>query len=143
PTTMIPRTWRRRSFAWSSARPRHAAGPAWAGPPGAPSCPLGPTAKTAQGRDLALALRAELAAIDPARPCDRRALAMGIGRVDTTRDPVLGRPPLRPGRGAQGGPGSRAGAMPADVDEAGFAWGTARDHCRAVYLRGLFLARGS
>ena len=98
---------------------------------------------TAQDRDLVLALRAELAAIDPARPCDRRALAMGIGRADTARDPVLGRLAIRLGLGPKGGPGRTAWAVPAEGDEAGFAWGTARDHCRAAYLRGLFLARGS
>jgi hypothetical protein len=98
---------------------------------------------TAQDRDLVLALRAELAAIDPARPCDRRALAMGIGRADTTRDPVLGRLAIRLGLGSKGGRSKKAGAVPGEGDETGFAWGTARDHCRAAYLRGLFLARGS
>ncbi|HEX7473267.1 MAG TPA: DNA-binding protein WhiA [Candidatus Limnocylindrales bacterium] len=112
---------------------------------------------TAQDRDLVLALRAELAAIDPARACDRRALALGIGRADTTRDPVLARLAIRLGlggdrerrRGEAGMP--RAGTASvaigqeiADPATAGvFEWGTAREHCRAAYLRGLFLSRGS
>lgn len=88
---------------------------------------------TAHDRDLVLALRAELAAIDPARACDRRALAVGIGRTHTTRDPVLARLAIRLGVGS--------GADPAG--EGDFSWGSARDHCRAAYLRGLFLAHGS
>ena len=112
---------------------------------------------TAQDRDLVLALRAELAAVDPSRACDRRALAIAIGGADTTRDPVLRRLAIRLGLGSrrdpEAGPGAvgdgTAGAAddPTDRDGSdaadGFAWGTARDHCRAAYLRGLFLARGS
>jgi hypothetical protein len=117
---------------------------------------------TAQDRDLVLALRAELAAIDPARACDRRALAVGIGRADTTRDPVLARLAIRLGLGGDrerrrgAAETLRAGTPPertagaaigkgiADpADAADFEWGTAREHCRAAYLRGLFLARGS
>jgi hypothetical protein len=98
---------------------------------------------TAQDRDLVLALRAELAAIDPARACDRRALALGMGRADTTRDPVLRRLAIRLGLWSKRDPGGAAGSPAAEGDDAGFAWGTARDHCRAAYLRGLFLARGS
>lgn len=113
---------------------------------------------TAQDRDLVLALRAELAAVDPSRPCDRRALAIAIGRADTTRDPVLRRLAIRlglgsrrdpeAGRGAPAGEGAADDASDVTVREGGdaddgFAWGTAREHCRAAYLRGLFLARGS
>jgi len=96
-------------------------------------------------RDLVLALRAELAAIDPARACDRRALALGIGRATTTRDPVLARLSIRLGSGSKRDPrgaGGAAGSDGADGSE-DFAWGPARDHCRAAYLRGLFLAHGS
>ena len=99
-------------------------------------------------RDLVLALRAELAAIDPARACDRRALALGIRRATTTRDPVLARLAIRLGSGSKrdprgpGGAAVAAGADGADGSE-DFAWGPARDHCRAAYLRGLFLAHGS
>jgi hypothetical protein len=105
---------------------------------------------TAQDRDLVLALRAELAAVDPSRACDRRALAIAIGQADTTRDPVLRRLAIRLGLGSRRDPdagpaaavrGSDSGDG-SDADD-GFTWGTARDHCRAAYLRGLFLARGS
>ena len=96
---------------------------------------------TDQDRRLVLALRAELAAIDPARACDRRALAIGIGRADTKRDPVLRRLAIRLGLGSKRDAYAEA---PAGGDERDrFEWGTARDHCRAAYLRGLFLARGS
>lgn len=113
---------------------------------------------TAQDRDLVLALRAELAAVDPSRACDRRALAIAIGGADTTRDPVLRRMAIRLGLGsrrdaeagrgatlgdgAAGDPADPGGREGSDADD-GFTWGTARDHCRAAYLRGLFLARGS
>lgn len=98
---------------------------------------------TAQDRDLVLALRAELAAIDPARPCDRRALALAIGGVDTSRDPVVARLAIRLGLGSKRDPGRAAGPPATEGDDGGFDWGTAREHCRAAYLRGLFLARGS
>ena len=105
---------------------------------------------TTQDRDLVLALRAELAAIDPARTCDRRALALGLGRPDTTRDPVLARLAIRLGLGGDARRG-RGGDRVSDAEvtaragdgETLFEWGTAREHCRAAYLRGLFLARGS
>jgi hypothetical protein len=104
------------------------------------------TARTQVDRDLVLALRSELAAIDPARACDRRALALGIGRASTTRDPVLARLAIRLGLGSRRDPRGAGGAERSDDSASGseaFAWGTARDHCRAAYLRGLFLARGS
>ncbi len=112
---------------------------------------------TAQDRDLVLALRAELAAVDPSRACDRSALAIAIGGADTTRDPVLRRLAIRLGLGSRrdpeagrggAGEGAPEGATEvanregSDADD-GFAWGTAREHCRAAYLRGLFLAHGS
>jgi hypothetical protein len=113
------------------------------------------TTRSRVDRDLVLALRSELAAIDPARTCDRRALALGIGRATTTRDPVLARLAIRLGLGSNRDPrgtsragdasqdGARGGATAgADAGEV-FAWGPARDHCRAAYLRGLFLAHGS
>ena len=96
---------------------------------------------TAQDRDLVLALRAELAAIDPARACDRRALALGVGRPDTSRDPVLARLAVRLRLGGTGAPASDADT--ADGPDSDFGWDRARDHCRAAYLRGLFLSRGS
>lgn len=81
-------------------------------------------------RDLVTALRAELAAIEPARACDRSAEVAGLGTAAIRGDrPGLGRLMVRLLRG---------GSPPA-----GFAWEPAADHCRAAWLRGRFLARGS
>jgi DNA-binding transcriptional regulator WhiA len=88
---------------------------------------------TATDRELAAAIRGELAAIEPSRPCDRRAELAGLG--DTTRsDPALTRLRVRLARG-----GSGSGA-PSLANE---AWAAAPDHCRAAWLRGRFLATGS
>ena len=87
---------------------------------------------TRSERDLVTALRDELAAIDPSRPCDRVAEAAGLG-------PRIGRPRDRRSPGwpcVCGGRGRGAQAAP-------FDWATAADHCRAAWLRGRFLARGS
>ena len=83
-------------------------------------------------RDLVLALRAELAAIDPSRTCDRRAEAIGLTGLTTIREGSVARLLLRlaPERGALG-----AGDP--------FDWDAAPEHCRLAWLRGLFLARGS
>ena len=109
------------------------------------------TARAQVDRDLVLALRAELAAIDPARACDRRALALGIGSAPTSRDPVLARLAIRLGIGSRRDPraedakdAAARGSSVADIARGdAFAWDSNRDHCRAAYLRGLFLARGS
>jgi hypothetical protein len=111
-------------------------------------------------RDLVLALRAELAAIDPSRPCDRRAevaaLAAAIPPGRTGRGAPLARLLVRLGRDADsdataiGRPTGRSattGRRPTD-GAAGpglgtFDWGPAPEHCRMACLRGLFLARGS
>jgi hypothetical protein len=83
-------------------------------------------------RDLVAALRAELAAVDPARVCDRHALAAGLGPdgAASTRDAVVARLAVRLGRG-----GREAATT--------FDWASAQEHCRTAYLRGRFLARGS
>jgi DNA-binding protein WhiA len=91
-------------------------------------------------RDLVLALRAELAAIDPARPCDRRAEAAGLvtsagQRARAARDAPVARLLVRLARDAADG--SRR------IRVAEFDWAAAADHCRLAWLRGLFLARGS
>ena len=91
-------------------------------------------------RDLVLALRAELAAIDPSRPCDRHAEAAGLAasagvRARPARDVPVARLLVRLGRDAASG-----GAPARLVD---FEWGAAAEHCRMAWLRGLFLARGS
>jgi len=82
-------------------------------------------------RDLVAALRAELAAIDPARPCDRIAEVDGLGPSVGAREPAVARLAVRLRRAAEGSVG------------APFAWATAADHCRTAWLRGRFLARGS
>ena len=89
-------------------------------------------------RDLVTALRAELAAIDPSRPCDRRAEAAGLGSGRSTREGPVARLAVRLGLGRARTVGS-AGLPPGGE----FDWPAAADHCRMAYLRGLFLARGS
>jgi DNA-binding protein WhiA len=84
-------------------------------------------------RELVTALRAELAAIDPSRPCDRRAEAAGLGAAPPAREGPVTRLVLRLGRGR----GLQA------VEEARFDWPSSAEHCRMAYLRGLFLSRGS
>ena len=92
-------------------------------------------------RDLVLALRAELAAVDPSRACDRHAeaLALGaaVGRRGSGRDAPLARLVVRLGPEAL-----TAAAQPAP-SLAAFDWDAAPEHCRIAWLRGLFLARGS
>ena len=98
-------------------------------------------------RDLVLALRAELAAIDPSRPCDRRAEAVALADLDVARDGPMARLLLRlaPERAAViAGRGSTAGASQAVASSvAEFDWPASSDHCRLAWLRGLFLAHGS
>jgi DNA-binding transcriptional regulator WhiA len=88
---------------------------------------------TSSERDLVTALRNELAAIDPARPCDRVAEAAGLGPDVPNREPAVTRLAHRLRRAAE------ADAYP----PAGFDWDAAADHCRTAWLRGRFLARGS
>jgi WhiA LAGLIDADG-like domain/WhiA C-terminal HTH domain len=99
-----------------------------------------------------LALRAELAAIDPARDCDRRAEAIGLATGTTVRarrvhDAPVARLAVRMAREAADAAG---GAEPGDAEAApgtlgigAFDWTAAASHCRVAWLRGLFLARGS
>ena len=56
-------------------------------------------------RDLVAALRAELAAVDPSRPCDRRAEIAGLGPRVTSREPSIARLAVRLGGHAPRGPG--------------------------------------
>jgi len=81
-------------------------------------------------RELAAALRAELAAIEPTRACCRSAERAGLGAAATGRahTPAVARLAVRLGHGAALAP---------------FDWEGAADHCRLSYLRGLFLARAS
>jgi DNA-binding protein WhiA len=84
---------------------------------------------TASDRDLVVALRNELAAIDPARPCDRAAEAAGLDATVGGREPSVARLLVRLRRDSGSG--------------AAFDWDAAADHCRMAWLRGRFLARGS
>jgi hypothetical protein len=82
-------------------------------------------------RALVTSLRAELAAIEPSRRCDRVAEVAGLGTAVVRGDrPALGRLMIRLLRDGAGPPGE-------------FAWDGAADHCKAAWLRGRFLARGS
>jgi hypothetical protein len=85
-------------------------------------------------RDLVLALRAELAAIDPARACDRDAERAGLDLGARGDDPMLARLAVRLGR-----PDGDAGEHPVG----GFDWAARAEHCRMAWLRGVFLSRGS
>ncbi len=85
---------------------------------------------TRSERDLVLALRAELAAIDPSRPCDRHAEVAGLGDEVGAREPAVARLAFRLRRTP-------------DTDTRPFDWDAAAEHCRTAWLRGRFLARGS
>jgi DNA-binding protein WhiA len=85
-------------------------------------------------RDLVVALRAELAAIDPSRDCDREAEQLGLEPGTRWRDATLARLAVRLAR--------RDGTREAG-DLEPFDWAARPDHCRMAWLRGRFLARGS
>ena len=86
---------------------------------------------TRSERDLVTALRDELAAIDPSRTCDRVAEVDGLGPGPSGREASVGRLAHRLRRSGEGSAGG------------GFSWTPAAEHCRAAWLRGRFLARGS
>jgi hypothetical protein len=110
-------------------------------------------------RDLVLALRSELAAIDPSRPCDRRSEALALADVGAARDAPLARLLIRlareraavaaarpagpPGAGATADIRPAAARTRAAAGIAMFDWDASPDHCRLAWLRGLFLAHGS
>ena len=94
---------------------------------------------TSAERDLVLALRSELAAVEPSRPCDRRAEAIALGGIVAARDASLARLFLRLARERELLRDAGGAADPI----AGFDWPAAPEHCRLAWLRGLFLAHGS
>lgn len=101
---------------------------------------------SASDRELVVALRAELAAIDPARECDRDAEQAGLEPGTRWRDATIARLAVRLARRD----GARADAREVEVDADGdpiphptFDWAARADHCRMAWLRGRFLARGS
>jgi DNA-binding transcriptional regulator WhiA len=83
-------------------------------------------------RELVAALRAELAAVEPSRPCDRAAERAGLGRRPRPGDQPIARLVHRLGEA------SEEGTLRTATD-----WATAPDHCRIAWLRGRFLASGS
>jgi len=92
--------------------------------------------------DLVLALRAELAGIDPARDCDREAERLGL-EVDLPgrwRDATLARLAVRLVRRDAGEPGESGVPF---ASAAAFDWPNRAEHCRMAWLRGRFLSRGS
>lgn len=97
---------------------------------------------TATDRDLVAALRSELAAVDPARPCDRRAEAQGLGPVLSTREPAVARLAVRLGAHPDASP---AGSVRRRfrIEAGAIDWPAVPDHCRLAWLRGRFLATGS
>jgi DNA-binding transcriptional regulator WhiA len=117
---------------------------------------------TTAERDLADALRAELAAIDPPRRCCRAAEAAGLAGTFAPRRRTIARVALRLSRGRVPGETAPAGATPGGVAAgaavleaattmspaavpapAAFDWSRSAQHCRVAYLRGRFLAHGS
>jgi len=92
---------------------------------------------TRSERELVMALRAELASIDPARPCDRIAEASALGAPgprSAAREGAVARLAVRLRHGRED--------VGRDVD-ARFDWASAAEHCRTAWLRGRFLSRGS
>ena len=114
---------------------------------------------TTNERDLVAAVRAELSGIDPSRGCDRRAEMAGLGVALTTREPAVARLAVRlereiardEGREGDGtlrvqrpAAGRRSYRVRPPAEPApDFEWDPAPDHCRAAWLRGVFLSRGS
>jgi len=103
-------------------------------------------------RDLVVALRAELARIDPARACDRRAETAGLSGGRTSGEGPVTRLILRLRRErdkAAAGADTDEQPAPAGADAReqpsppAFDWDASAEHCRMAWLRGLFLARGS
>jgi DNA-binding protein WhiA len=80
-------------------------------------------------RELVTAIRMELAAIDPTRPCDRRAEASALATAPANRQRDLARTMVRLGKEIEAAPP--------------FEWEGAAEHCRLAWLRGVFLAHGS
>jgi hypothetical protein len=90
---------------------------------------------TAADRAIVAALRAELAAVDPNRACDREAERIGLEAAGRRRDPVVERLEVRLERRGDRAHGGEQ-APP-------FDWDRSADHCRLAWLRGRFLGHGS
>jgi hypothetical protein len=97
-------------------------------------------------RDLVAALRAELAAIDPGRGCDRAAELAGLENPTRRDDPVIGRLLVRLSRATELGGGhavDRAVVPGTNLALDRAAWAVLPEHCRLAWLRGRFLGHGS
>jgi hypothetical protein len=123
-------------------------------------------------RDLVAAIRAELASLDPSRPCDRAAESAGLGLDLVTREAAVARLAVRLGRGTDAGallasrgprpkhvraldgqtvrttptngePDRPAPAVASGGRPVDFSWEGSAEHCRLAWLRGRFLSRGS
>lgn len=97
---------------------------------------------TTAERDLAEALRAELAAIDPPRRCCRQAETIGLLGAFEPRRRTTARLEVRLRRGRREAEADTAHGGAAALDSP-FDWGGSAEHCRVAYLRGRFLAHGS
>jgi DNA-binding protein WhiA len=86
-------------------------------------------------RELVQSVRAELASIDPPRACCRAAERAGLGAAaqGRARSPSVARLAVRLTEGGA----AETEAVPV------FDWSAARTHCRAAWLRGMFLDTGS
>jgi DNA-binding protein WhiA len=100
---------------------------------------------TTAERDLAAAIKSELGAIDPPRRCCRKAELAGLAGVFDSRRRTIARLVIRLKRAAPPGETTPSGSSTAHapVEEPVFDWAKAADHCRAAYVRGLFLGHGS
>lgn len=103
---------------------------------------------TGSDRDLVSSMRAELAAIDPPRACDREAESLGLGSGLATREASVARLAVRLGRGTDARKLLQARRRPkrvhaGDEPASTFDWAAVAEHCRLAYLRGVFLADGS
>ena len=90
-------------------------------------------------RDLVAALRAELAAIDPSRACDRVAESAALAGSRADRHSIVARLLVRLRRAEVQDRGTGGDQEPLGA----FDWQSAPEHCRLAWLRGRFLARGS
>lgn len=97
---------------------------------------------TTAERDLAEALRAELAAIDPPRRCCRQAESIGLVGAFEPRRRAIARLEVRLRRSrAEAATDAVHGGVAAT--DSPFDWTASAEHCRVAYLRGRFLAHGS
>jgi len=80
------------------------------------------------------ALRAELAAVDPTRACDRDAERLGLEAAGRRWNAVVERLELRL---------ERRGEPATPSTPRTFDWEGSPDHCRLAWLRGRFLSHGS